>query len=159
MKVAIVADTHWAVDRFQRLLQNLKAYNIRHLIHAGDYDGMGIEEILRAEKSFHFYIALGNCDRNSQKNSLLQEQSHITLEHLLSFSLEGINFGVAHIPGEAQRMLRDGRIRVYVNGHTHRRQIKRYSGGMVLNPGSLMDSGGCLLLELPSLEVADYTVD
>ncbi len=159
MKVAIVSDTHYAVDRFRKLLRHLKEINVTHLIHAGDYDGSEVENIICDEKSINFFIALGNCDHNWQKNNLLEKQAHVLIGDVLSFELQGVSFGVAHIPGEAQQVLKKEEIQIFIYGHTHKKKIVPFSNGLIVNPGSLMDNGSYLLMELPSLDISDHYVE
>ena len=159
MKIAIVSDTHYAVERFRHLLQLLKFHRVHHLIHAGDYDGVGVEDVICAERSINFYIALGNCDCNWQKNDLLKSKEHIIIGEVISFAIENVSFGVAHIPGKAQEALKDRDIRIFVSGHTHKKQMDKHSHGWTLNPGSLVDNGSYLLLDLSSLKVTDHYIE
>ncbi len=159
MKVAIVSDTHYAVGRFHRLLRQLKQDNIHYVVHAGDYDGVGVEDVICTEKEINFYITLGNCDNDWQKNELLKNQSHVLLGDVISFQLGDIVFGVAHIPGEAQRALSGHAVQVFVFGHTHKIYIGNHANGLSLNPGSLMSNRSYLILDLPSLDISDHTIE
>jgi predicted phosphodiesterase len=89
----------------------------------------------------------------------LEKQKHVLIGDVLSFELEGVTFGVAHIPGESQRVLREESIRVYIYGHTHKKKIERSPNGLTVNPGSLMDNGSYLLMELPSMDISDHYIE
>ena len=83
MKIAIISDTHYSVDRFMSFIKQVRKQQINTIIHAGDYDGFGVEHSIVDHTEIKFYIALGNCDHDYQKNSYLKSQPHVLIGDVL----------------------------------------------------------------------------
>ncbi len=151
MQVAIISDSHYSVDKVKKLLTHLQSIGIHHLIHAGDFMGKGIEEVLAEFPDITMKIARGNCDYSVM--DALAKQNHVEVGDILRFQWEETEFVVSHIPGTAINALRQKSADVVIHGHTHQPRIERHDSALILNPGSLMDGDGFMILELPSLEV------
>jgi putative phosphoesterase len=153
MRIAIVSDSHSALNELEKLLVFTRSNTINVLIHAGDFITTGIDSLLTAFSEITFYIARGNCDFDSALLGELGKQSNIEIGDTLSFELEGIRFIVSHIPGAASLAARHHGADVVIHGHTHQARIETLDHALFLNPGSLMEGHGFLLLDVPSLKV------
>lgn len=153
MKVAIVSDTHYAVDKFKKLLTFLQSENIQYVIHAGDFIGNNIASVFSAFPSISFFVARGNCDYNGQVMDALKDTRNVQVNDILRFQIDGISFIVSHIPGTAFNEQSRNAADVVIHGHTHQPRVDNYKNALVLNPGSLMDGDGYMILELPELNV------
>ena len=156
MEVAIISDSHYSTDRVRQLFNHLEAKGIRHLIHAGDFIGNGIDGIFRDYPSIKAWVARGNCDSQSDIVEAVNEMDHVTVGDIVRFELEGVSFLLAHIPGMAFSALDKAHADVLIHGHTHMPRIEKFNKTMVLNPGSIMDGDGYMILEVPELEVQRY---
>jgi len=159
-KVAIISDSHGALDRFGEALQNLSEGGVQQVIHAGDFLADGVEELLGKFPNLEFQIARGNCDVNEELIANIRQLPNIELEDILEFELSGKKFAAAHrvedlreIQDMSSEASAKGDAEIYISGHTHIPQVKNVDGKLFLNPGSLMDDGGYFLLDLESLEV------
>ena len=158
MKIAITSDTHYSVDRFISFLNQIRKQQIKTVIHAGDYDGFGIEHTIVDYIEIKFYIALGNCDHDYQKNSYLKSQPHVLIGDVLYFDVAGFQVALSHIPGVAESQLQGEPVDVWIHGHTHRLKNKLQNGVLQLNPGSLMDESGYLILDTESRQAVQHFV-
>jgi len=59
MKVAIVSDSHGAVDRLEILFQKLQAGGITHVIHAGDFVVYSVVDIFKKFSDLKIYVSRG----------------------------------------------------------------------------------------------------
>ena len=153
MKVAIISDSHYSVDKVKKLLTHLDSIGIKQLIHAGDFMGQGIEDVLAGYPDITMWIARGNCDYSGRTLDILKGFKHVHVREVLRFELETKRFLVAHIPGVALEAQKKERADVIIHGHTHRVRIEQTESCLILNPGSLMEGDGFVVLDLPGLEV------
>lgn len=151
MLIAIVSDSHGALDRLDALLNNLRNAKIDKLIHAGDFAVYGVVEILEKYPEVEIWIALGNCDINEEVLDSVRKLPNITIDEVIQTEIDKIKIAASHINGVAMREVKDAQI--YCSGHTHRAKAEKKDGRLFLNPGSLMDDGGYLLLYTDTLEI------
>lgn len=149
MKLAIISDSHGALDRLDEALTNLQNGGIREIIHAGDFALGEIIELLTKFPNLNFCIAIGNCDVNSELLEKISALGNVELAETLEFVLDNRQFAVAHKIQD----LRTSAAEILVSGHTHIPNAKVANGKLFLNPGSLQDDGGYFLLETETLEV------
>lgn len=152
MKLAVVSDSHYAIDKLEKFLEFLKREGIEHLAHAGDFVTDGAVELFRRFPELNCYIAIGNCDYG-ESIQMMRQMPRVMIDSVVYFQLEGKNFAISHKEGIAQRALKDQPVDVFFHGHTHRTRIDDHMHPMIINPGSLMDGHGFLLLDLPSLAI------
>lgn len=152
MKLAVISDSHYAVDQLGKFLNFLKQEKIHHLAHAGDFVSNGVAELFGQSPEINCYIAIGNCDYGDTIE-VLNQMHHVMIDRVVYFELEGKHFAISHKEGIAQRALRDKPVDVFFHGHTHTTRIDNDRHPMVINPGSLMDGHGFLLMDIPSLTI------
>lgn len=153
MRVAIISDSHYSVDKVRRVLTSLEEQGIETLIHAGDFIGQGIEDIVQDFPGIRFYIARGNCDSYGRVLDELNAMAHVDVSDVLRFELDGIRFLVAHIPGAALNALNSEPADVVIHGHTHQPRKETHQDAMLLNPGSLMEGDGYMVFHTETREV------
>ncbi len=156
MEVAIISDSHYSTDRVRQLFSHLETKGIKHLVHAGDFIGNGIDRIFKDYPSITAWVARGNCDSQRDLIETINEMDHVTVGDVLKFKLEGISFLLAHIPGMAFSALDNEHADVVIHGHTHIPRVEKFNQSLVLNPGSIMDGDGYMILQVPELEVNRY---
>jgi len=152
MKLAVVSDSHHALDELKKLLNFLKRENIHHLAHAGDFVTDGVADLFRQFSEINTYIAIGNCDYGGVIKTL-GNLPHVMIDSVVRFELQGKYFAISHKDGQAQRSLVGQPVDVFFHGHTHRARIDDQQHPMIINPGSLMDGHGFLLIDIPSLKI------
>ncbi len=148
-KIAIISDSHGALDRLDEVLTNLQNGGVTEIIHAGDFALGAIAELLQKFPGLNFRIAIGNCDVNSELLEKISALENVELAEILGFELSGRQFAVAHRIED----LRNSAAEILVSGHTHIPLAKKAEGKLFLNPGSLQDDGGYFLLETEALGI------
>lgn len=152
MKLAVISDSHYAIDQLEKLLRFLQREKIQHLAHAGDLVTQGVGDLFAQFPEINCYIAIGNCDYGEELVRL-NHLPHVIIDTVVQFELEGIRFAISHKDGLAQRSLKGQAIDIFFHGHTHITRIDDHLHPMVINPGSLMDGHGFLLIDVPTLKI------
>lgn len=153
MQIAVISDSHYSVDKVRKLLTHLQSIGIDHLIHAGDFIGSGIQQVFEDFPGIKSFIARGNCDYQTDVIEQLRNMEHVMVADVLTFVIDTVSFIVSHIPGMALNTLEQKEADVIIHGHTHVPKIETYKGALVINPGSLMDGDGFMILETKDLSV------
>ncbi len=153
MQIAIISDSHYDLKTLKKLLTHLERINIFHLIHAGDFITSGVESAFAEHQKIKTYISRGNCDYKGDVFVQIKELPHVYLDDILYFDIQGIRFIVSHIPGTAISYMNSMEVDVVIHGHTHQPRVEHHKQALILNPGSLMDGDGFMVLSIPSLEV------
>lgn len=153
MKLAIIADSHGALDRLEKVFQRLSQKKITKVLHLGDFLVEGVCEVFERYPDIFFWIARGNADVNEDLAQKIQDLSHVLMQEVIEINLEGVRIVSSHIPGVAEKKERPKEGDLFCHGHTHRPQIQKKDGVIFLNPGALCEEGKYFLLELPSLKL------
>lgn len=153
LKLAVISDSHQALDTLEKLLDHLKQEGISYLAHAGDFMTSGVEQVFAAYPEIKTYIVLGNCDIYANIKSAMRRLQHVLIDDVVYFELQNTSFAISHREGIAQRYLKDKTVQVYIHGHTHQAKIESKKEKLILNPGALMGGAGYMLLDVTSLQV------
>ncbi len=139
--ITLVADSHGAVDRLEKVLETCDKHGWP-MAHAGDGIVDGLLELFRKFPNVKIWWALGNNDMNEELISEVSILSNITIQEIISFEHEGQTFGISHYEGEAEEVLSNKKIDVWLHGHTHKAKTERNAdGSVVINPGALYEDG------------------
>lgn len=139
--IALVADSHGAVDRLEKVLERC-SQNGWPMVHAGDGVVEGLPELFEKFPDVKIWWALGNNDINKELIVKLSRLKNVMCEEIVSFEYEGQNFAISHYEGEAEKSLKGKKIDVWLHGHTHRAKAERNrDGSVVINPGALYEDG------------------
>ncbi len=137
--LALVADSHGAVDRLEKVLERCAA-NGWPMAHAGDGIVDGIVPLLKKFPNVQIYWARGNADTDDDLAAEVSALPNVILSKVVTFDHEGQKFSISHYEGEAEAMNRDANINVWLHGHTHRAKAERNTDGSVhINPGALFE--------------------
>ncbi len=158
MKLAIVSDSHGAIDRLDTLLANLKKAGVKHLLHGGDFAVYGVTEIFAKYPEIKIWIAQGNADVNEEILDAVRALPNVEMKEVVQFELEGIKIAASHIEGVAEGALRDQKVDIFIHGHTHRAKAEKRDEKTILNPGALVEDGKYFLCSLPNLELVQLSV-
>jgi uncharacterized protein len=153
IKLAVVSDSHNALPDLEKLLNRLDSEGIRHLAHAGDFMTAGVETLFERYPQITCYVAIGNCDGYGNIIAAVRRLPNVTLDTVVHFELAGRHFGLSHIEGMAEKSLQDQTIDVFIHGHTHRAEVREQNKGLTVNPGSLMEGAGFMIINVPSLQI------
>lgn len=147
MLVGLTADSHGGLKLLARLLQDLQAQGVKHLLHAGDFLVEGVVEVFAQFPEIQIWLARGNCDVNEELWEAVTGLPQVRGGELLSFELAGKSLALAHKADLARSELA---AEIYVFGHTHVPCCKRVKAKLFLNPGSLFEGQSYFLLDLES---------
>ena len=139
--IALVADSHGAVDRLEKVLERC-SQNGWPMAHAGDGVVDGLPELFAKFPEVKIWWALGNNDMNKELIAELSALKNVRCEEIISFEHEGRYFAISHYEGEAEKALKGKKIDVWLHGHTHRAKAERNTdGSVIINPGALFEDG------------------
>jgi len=137
MKVAIISDTHDNLPNVRSLVKKLKNEKVDLILHAGD---IVAPFTLKEFRGFKLYFVFGN---NDGERKLLRETSRklgfIALEDFGSLEIDGKKFALIHGKDEevVVALCKSGLYDVVVRGHTHKHEVKRVNGTLLINPGEV----------------------
>jgi len=153
IQLAVVSDSHSALSELKKLLLLRQKEGIAHLAHAGDFMTEGILTLMAEFPQIHFYVAIGNCDHYGNVTAAIRRLPNVLIDSVVQFELEGKRFAVSHFEGLAEQSLQNQSIDVFIHGHTHRAKIETVADRLIVNPGSLMEGAGFMLIDVPALTV------
>lgn len=133
MKVGIMSDTHLGKHpgRIDEIVS--KCFNeVDYLIHAGDYKGSKVVEILKRYRNF--IGVYGNVDDKSVRKLLNEKEIA---------QIDGYRIGIFHGHGESKTTpdraydkFKDDKVDIICFGHSHQPLIMTKNKILLLNPGS-----------------------
>lgn len=136
MKIVIISDTHGDNDAIKNVY--LREYDADCFLHAGDSEAP-------AEDIAPFSGVKGNCDISSYQypNSRLIKTPYGLLK-------------IQHYPlfdDSCYKSLKEENVKIFIHGHTHKKEDREVDGVKILCPGSLSFSrddivGSYLVLKL-----------
>jgi putative phosphoesterase len=153
IKLAVVSDSHNALLDLEKLLIRLDSEGIKNLAHAGDFMTAGVETLFERYRHITCHIAIGNCDGYGNIIAAVRHLPNVTLDTVVHFELGGRYFGISHIEGMAERSLKDQPVDVFIHGHTHRAEVRERDRTLTVNPGSLMEGAGFMVIDVSTLQV------
>jgi putative phosphoesterase len=143
--IALVADSHGAVDRLEQVLETCNK-NGWIMAHAGDGIVDGLPELFEKFPKVKVYYARGNADMDDDLIKAVLTLPNVNIANVVTFKKDGQTFGVSHFEGEAEKLLKNKKIDVWLHGHTHRTKAERNEdGSVVINPGALFEDGKYIL--------------
>jgi putative phosphoesterase len=134
MLIGILSDTHDDMAAIKKGVDLFNARNVSHVVHAGDLTSPFTFEIL---SGLHCGITaiFGNNDGD---RLLLKEKSVGSIHpqpHMMT--LEGKRIVVLHEPDLVDALADSGHFDLVIYGHTHRPDIRKVKGTLIVNPGKL----------------------
>lgn len=153
MKIMILSDSH-SMNK-STLVSILDSQQVDYYIHCGDifmsYDALSLR---------NFYIVKGNNDFSNLPKELL-----ITLDNKKIFITHGHTYDVEYTTDNLINKGLEVAADIICYGHTHAPLVKRDSGILIINPGSVTyPRGGYLettycILDTTTMEVTYYKTD
>jgi len=129
MRIGVVSDTHGSKSAMRRVIE--KAGIVDLWLHGGDYSYDA--EFIRKVTGLPVWVVAGNCDGRSKE----EPYEFIELDNHLIWLTHGHRDRVKHWGSEALLVpARSYGADIVVYGHTHRPDILRSNGIVIVNPGS-----------------------
>jgi len=104
MNVAIVSDSHGAVDRLEIMLGRVQEAGITHVIHAGDFAAYPVVDIFKKFPNLEIYISRGNWDVNDELVEEINALPNVKVAEVIQVELEGVKIAASHYEGIAQKI-------------------------------------------------------
>lgn len=130
MKILVVSDTHGSHNNLDEAMDREAPFDM--ILHLGDIEGG--EDYIEAITDCSFHVVRGNNDFFAD----LPSDKEFDVKGYHVFMTHGHRWYVSM--GE-ERLLKEARRRhadIVLYGHTHRPSIRRESGLVIMNPGSLV---------------------
>jgi len=155
MRVGLISDTHDRLPFIEKAVKELNERKVELVLHAGDYCAPFTASKFKPLKAKMIGV-FGNND--AERELLRRNFNEIGIEIRGRFA-DILRIALLH--GEEQELLRSlmdaGSFDVIVYGHTHRAEVKRKNGVLVVNPGEvcgyLSGKATIALLDTHSMEV------
>ncbi len=158
MKIAIISDSH---DHHRNILEAVKIFGQRqvsYILHAGDIISPFAARAFANVRGAEFIAVYGNND--GEKVFLAKKISEmggrIFAEPYIG-EIGGRRIFMIHTPDVVEEVAASGNYDLVIYGHTHKRDIRRVGGTLVINPGESTDwltgEPAVVILELDDMGV------
>ena len=139
MRIGIISDTHDRLPFIEKAVKELNERDAELVLHAGDYCAPFVASKFKPLRTKMIGV-FGNND--AERELLKRNFNEIGVEIRGRFAdIRVGNLRIALLHGEEQELLRSlmdtGSFDVIVYGHTHRAEVKRRNGVLVVNPGEV----------------------
>jgi len=137
MRIGIISDTHDRLPFIDKAVRKMNEEEVELVLHAGDYSAPFAASRFKPLKARMIGV-FGNND--AEKELLKRNFSEIGVEirgRFAEIQVDGLKIALLH--GEETELLNSllntGAYNVVIYGHTHRSEVKRKNGALVINPG------------------------
>ncbi|MEW6456535.1 MAG: metallophosphoesterase [Acidobacteriota bacterium] len=140
MKIGIISDTHDHREYAKKTVDIFNNENCSLIIHSGDFVApFIINDLMNLKCPMIGVFGNNDGERKGLKSSisLIGE----VWEAPLRFSINEINFLILHEPVEIDKLIEEGKNRIIIYGHTHRKDLRKEKNVLIINPG---EAGGWL---------------
>ena len=138
--IGIMADSHDNLFMIRKAILLFNEERCNLVIHAGDFvapfSAKELESLNCPVKA-----VFGNCDGEKRGLEKVLEGLGEVKKAPLAFTHQDLRFLVTHLNSPLKSYLAQGKYDVLIFGHTHRPEIRREQGALLINPG---ESGGWL---------------
>jgi putative phosphoesterase len=144
VRVAVLSDTHDNLQKLRAALSIAKERSVEGVIHLGDFTSpFTLKEL--AGSAQRIVAVLGNNDGDPLALQRAASASGVELQHWPhELELGGRRFLLVHGFGAAETLIKvvealagSGKWDAVLYGHTHRLDLRRVGGALVLNPGEV----------------------
>ncbi len=134
MFIGIISDTHDDMEQIRKMVELLNERAVGHIIHAGDHCSPFTFEIMGGLKG-HYTGIFGNNDGD---RILLKEKSGGRIfNQPCELTISEKDICVVHEPEAVDALVRSAKYDIVIYGHTHRPEIRRDNGTLIINPGKV----------------------
>jgi len=138
--IGIMSDSHDNCDAIKQAVLFFNNAGCELVIHAGDFIAPFAAGELKG-LACPVKAVFGNCDGESQGLKKVFKSLGTLCEEPFRFSHKGVSFLVTHTHFNIKNYTASGDYDVIIYGHTHKADIRKEKGTLVINPG---ETGGWL---------------
>lgn len=140
MKIAVISDIHENFHNLILFLNEVKKYNVKHIIFLGDFMNNGIAKVL-ASSQIPVVSIWGNNDGDKVAitKTALAKGSNLTVGFDTFDFLEFDNrkIFITHYPLLTKPMAKSGEYDAVFYGHDHKKNIDKIGDCIIVNPGEI----------------------
>jgi putative phosphoesterase len=140
MKIGIISDSH---DAHQNVLKAIEVFNeqkVDYILHAGDMVSPFTAKAFAEVKNAKFIAVFGNCDGEKVfLKSTIESFGGEVYEDSYTGQIGGREIFMTHRPSALDEVAGSGKYDLVVYGHTHKQDIRRVGGTLIINPGESTD--------------------
>ncbi len=162
--VGIMGDTHDNLELTRKALKVLVEKGVSTVLHTGDVISPFTAKLL-VKSGLKIHLVWGNNDGDKVKLAeiLAKGGGEVHGEYALLTINNKRVFLTHYVPPQLlEGMLRSGACQVAIYGHTHKPEVKKVGGGLLLNPGEvcgyLHGKSTVIILNLEKLEAQVLTL-
>ena len=163
MKVGIISDSH---DSRKNVLRAVKVFGkrgVEYVFHAGDIVSPAIVAVLGGVEGAKFIGVYGNCDyERGQLAAVIGNFGGEIYEGAYRGQVGGKRVLMSHQLEVPERTAENGQYDLVIYGHTHRLDVRRVGGTLMVNPGrsggGLMKKATVVIVELDGMEAEDVVL-
>jgi putative phosphoesterase len=163
MKVGIISDSHDSKKNVLRAVKVFGRRGVEYVFHAGDIISPATAAVFGGVAGAKFVGVYGNCDcdRDLLAGAIGNFGGEI-YEGTYRGQVGGKRVLMSHQLEVPERTAENGQYDLVIYGHTHRLDIRRVGGALVVNPGrsggGLMKKATVVIVELDGMEAEEVVL-
>jgi hypothetical protein len=162
MKIGIISDTHDVHRNALKAAEIFAARKVNYIFHAGDIVSGYIAEILAGVEGAKFIGVFGNCDTERAELTSATGIYEGQIHDVFSGEIGGRRIFIKHKVESPEEIAADGKYDLVIYGHTHRKDIHRIGGTLIVNPGTarhwLMGKSEVVVVELDDMSTEEISL-
>ena len=137
MQIGIISDTHDHHHNVRRAIEIFREEGVQCVLHAGDITSVSTVDLFEALPEARLIVAFGNCDVDRRAlQTAIEAVGGEAHAGRYEGAIDGRTIRMAHIPDESEVAVSGRACDLVVYGHTHRQDIRRSNGTLIVNPGA-----------------------
>lgn len=158
MRIGVISDTHDNLEAVRRAIRIFADRRVNLILHAGDWCAPFTMRTLVVD-GCRVVGVYGNVDGERLMLRKVAEDMGYTIEDFQSLELDGVRIALLHGTVEAvvEGLARSNLYNLIVRGHTHRFDVKKIDGTVIVNPGEacgyLSGRRTAAIIDLPDIWV------
>ncbi len=136
--IGLMSDSHDNLVAVKKAVRFFRQMKCRLVIHAGDFVAPFTAKEL-SHLSCPVKAVFGNCDGEKKGLEKALHPFGQIREEPFVFSHSGKEFLIVHVPFSVKEYISKGRYDVIIFGHTHKPEVAKKDGSLLINPG---ETGG-----------------
>lgn len=164
MRIGIISDTHDHHRNVRRAIEIFRDESVEYVLHAGDITSVSTVDLFEALPQARLIVAFGNCDADRRAlRTAIEAVGGEAHAGCYDGTIDGKRIHMTHIPDGTERTAGCRAYDLVVYGHTHRQDICRSNGTLVVNPGAarnwMTDSSHVVILDTADMTTTVRSLD
>lgn len=140
MKIGIIADSHDAHTQVLKAVEIFNQKKVNYIFHAGDIVSPFTAKAFAKVEGAKFIAVFGNCDGEKLfLKQTIEDFGGEIHERTYTGQIEQKRIFMTHVPTMLDEVIDSGHYDLVIYGHTHKQDIRKVTGTVVINPGESTD--------------------